>query len=54
MTQHEMLTLVVIDGSLKGGENTQELKSSGTTPGFKAIFAIGGLLIVAYILGRRK
>jgi len=54
MTQHEMLTLVVVDGSLERSGNTQKLKSSGTTPGFKVIFAIGGLLIVAYILGRRK
>jgi hypothetical protein len=53
MTQHEMLTITVIDESIK----TTPTPVTGEAPkpaGFELIFAIAGLLAVAYLVGRKK
>ena len=55
-TQHEMLTLTVIDESVKKkekGTTPEQGPSGSTTPGFEAILAIAALLAIAY-LGRGR
>lgn len=43
------------DGQLLASyQNTLTVEGSKTTPGFEAIFAIGSLLAVAYLVLRRK
>lgn len=36
------------------GSKTTSVEGSKTTPGFEAIFTIGGLLAVAYLVMRRR
>ena len=53
MTQQEMLTITVIDESIK----TTPTPVTGEAPkpaGFELIFAIAGLLAVAYLVGQKK
>jgi hypothetical protein len=53
MTQHEMLTITVIDESIK--TTPTPVPSEAPKPaGFELIFAIAGLLAVAYLVGRKK
>jgi len=53
MTQHEMLTITVIDESIK--TTPTPVPSEAPKPAdFELIFAIAGLLAIAYIVGRKK
>jgi PGF-CTERM protein len=55
LTQHEMLTLTVIDASMKEQGTTPEQGSSGsTTPGFEAIVVIAALFAGVYLVGRKR
>ncbi|RJS70341.1 hypothetical protein CW714_07475 [Methanophagales archaeon] len=53
MTQHEMLTITVIDESIK--TTPTPVPSEAPKPAdFELIFTIAGLLAIAYIVGRKK